>query len=256
MRTIPFEILVICCSLFKCNYLKNEKVFVIFFFTLWNLHQILNIFDQKMIVIANLFNMLKGINHFWNLHESIFIIFFHHSKGKWLGWYLPYWNLKYYGCYFTHWLLMRTIPLGILRNCSSVFKRNSLKNEKFFLDFLFQLWNVRQILYNFEKKMVVIANGFEKLQTVKCLVIAISRTRGFRTSFVSQRVNRCQTLVKSAWQQFYLIFWWLWGEMVWKVSALLKFEILEVFVNTLTADEKDPLADCENLQFPIQMILS
>ena len=44
--------------------------------------------------------------------------------------------------------------------------------------------------------------------------------------------------------------------MVWKVSALLKFEILEVFVNTLTADEKDPLADCENLQFPIQMILS
>ena len=24
-------------------------------------------------------NMLKGLKHFWNLHDSTFIIFFHHS---------------------------------------------------------------------------------------------------------------------------------------------------------------------------------
>ena len=34
--------------------------------------------------------------------------------------------------------------------------------------------------------------------------------------------------------------------MIWKISPLLKFEILIVFVNTMTADEKYPVPDCEN----------
>ena len=36
-------------------------------------------------------------------------------------------------------------------------------------------------------------------------------------------------------------------------SPLLRFEIIEVFVNTLTADDNYPVAGCENLQFPIQI---
>ena len=36
----------------------------------------------------------------------------------------------------------------------------------------------------------------------------------------------------------------------------MKFEIIGVFVNTLTADEKHPVPECENLQFLIQMQLS
>ena len=44
--------------------------------------------------------------------------------------------------------------------------------------------------------------------------------------------------------------------MTWKISPLLKFQILGVFVNTMTADDKYPIRDCENLWFPIQMILS
>ena len=32
---------------FKCNYLKNEKHFPVFFFYFWNLHQILNILKKK-----------------------------------------------------------------------------------------------------------------------------------------------------------------------------------------------------------------
>ena len=35
-------------------------------------------------------NMLKGPKHLWNLHESTFIIFLHHSEGKSFGKYLPY----------------------------------------------------------------------------------------------------------------------------------------------------------------------
>ena len=33
-------------------------------------------------------------------------------------------------------------------------------------------------------------------------------------------------------------------------------EVLGVFVNILTADDKYPLQDCENLQLPIEMQLS
>ena len=44
--------------------------------------------------------------------------------------------------------------------------------------------------------------------------------------------------------------------MICKISPLLKYEILGVFVNTLTADGKYTVPDCENLQFPIQMQFS
>ena len=45
-------------------------------------------------------------------------------------------------------------------------------------------------------------------------------------------------------------------EMTWKISPLQKFEILGVFVNTLTADDKYSVLDWENLKFSIQMQIS
>ena len=39
--------------------------------------------------------------------------------------------------------------------------------------------------------------------------------------------------------------------MIWKISPLVKFEILIVFVDTFTNDDKYPVPDCENLLFPI-----
>ena len=44
--------------------------------------------------------------------------------------------------------------------------------------------------------------------------------------------------------------------MIWKICSFLKFEIITVFVNTITDDYKYPVSDCENLPFPIQMQLS
>ena len=40
------------------------------------------------------------------------------------------------------------------------------------------------------------------------------------------------------------------------MSPLVLGEILEVFIDTLTAYGKYPVQDCENLPFPIQMQLS
>ena len=44
--------------------------------------------------------------------------------------------------------------------------------------------------------------------------------------------------------------------MIWKIYRLLKFDILGLFVSTLTVDDKYPVQDCENLRFPIQRQLS
>ena len=44
--------------------------------------------------------------------------------------------------------------------------------------------------------------------------------------------------------------------MIWKISPLLKIEILGVFDNTLTTDDKYHVQDCENLLFPNQRKLS
>ena len=39
--------------------------------------------------------------------------------------------------------------------------------------------------------------------------------------------------------------------MIWKMSLLVKFEILGVFVNTFTTVDKYPVQDYENFQFPV-----
>ena len=105
---------------------------------------------------------------------------------------------------------------------------------------------------HFQKKKIVIANVFPKLQTVKDLVRPLSKKRCLRTSFESQPVKGFENLVKSALEHFYHIFASLWNKMTWNTYLLSKFEILVVFVNTLTVDDKYPAWDCENLPFSIQ----
>ena len=108
----------------------------------------------------------------------------------------------------------------------------------------------------FKKKMIVLANVFAQLKTVKNLVRPLFKKRRFRTSFDSQHVKGSQKLVKSSWEHFYQIFTSLCWEMIRKISPLFKFENIGVFLNTWTADYKYSVPDCENLQFPIQMQLS
>ena len=44
--------------------------------------------------------------------------------------------------------------------------------------------------------------------------------------------------------------------MICKISILLKFDMLGVFVNTLSADDKYPVRECENLLLSIERQLS
>ena len=61
MTSILLGIVTICCHRFKCNYLKNERQFQVFFFYFCTLHQILNILKKEMIIIATLFSKLQTV---------------------------------------------------------------------------------------------------------------------------------------------------------------------------------------------------
>ena len=155
-----------------------------------------------------------------------------------------------------HGLPITSILFRIVRICRSLFKSSYLKNKKYFLAFLFHLWNLHQNWNIFKKKKIVIANVFPKLATVQGLVTPLTIQRRLKTSFESQHVKRFQTLIKSSWEHFSHIFWSLWEEIIWKISTWLKFDIIGLFANTWTADYKYSVPDCENLPFPIQLQLS
>ena len=59
---------------------------------------------------------------------------------------------------------------------------------------------------HFVERMIVIANVFPKLQTVKYLLRSLSKKRHFRTRFYSQYVKVFQILPKSQWDYFYYVF--------------------------------------------------
>ena len=64
MASILFNIARICNSQCKCNFLKNEKLFLNFLFHFWNLHQFLNILITRMVVILNVFPQLQTVKNF------------------------------------------------------------------------------------------------------------------------------------------------------------------------------------------------
>ena len=187
---------------------------------------------------------------FRNFNESAFITFFLSFSVKLI---LKMSSLVLggiLGCLLTHWLLMASIVFKVVRTCNSQFKCNYLKNDKLFLKFLFHFLNLHQILNISKEKMIVIANVFPKLQTVKSFVRKLSQEHRFRKGFGSQLVKALQMLAKIRWETL-SCFLSLWGNLIWKMSPLVSGEILGVSVNTLTADGKYPVQECENLQLPI-----
>ena len=104
--------------------------------------------------------------------------------------------------------------------------------------------------------MMVIANAFAKLQTVKNFLRPFCKKRRLGTRFHSQHVKVSQNLAKSPWEHFYNGFWSFWEKLIWKISPLVLPEILGVFLTTLTANGKYAVQDWENLPLPIQMPLS
>ena len=78
----------------------------------------------------------------------------------------------------------------------------------------------------------------------------------FRRPCGNQRVNRFQTLLKSARHHYYSIFPCIWEILSCKKSALVWSEILRLFVNTLTADNKYSRCNVYNFAQQVQTPLS
>ena len=75
--------------------------------------------------------------------------------------------------------------------------------EKHFLKFLFHFWILHQVLKILKEKMIVRANVFPKLQTVKIFLTKLSQERRFRTGLGSQPVKASELLAKSPRERFY-----------------------------------------------------
>ena len=59
MKSILFLIQTIYSNIFKWDYLRKKKIFLIFFLHFRNLDSILNIFKKKMTLIADVFLNLR-----------------------------------------------------------------------------------------------------------------------------------------------------------------------------------------------------
>ena len=63
-----------------------------------------------------------------------------------------------------------------------------------------------------------------------------------RTRMDSEHVKSSERLLKSARQYFFQIFWSLWKAISSKNSAVVVSEILRLFINILTPDDKYSLS--------------
>ena len=142
-------------------------------------------------------NIWKIPKYLRNLHENNFIMFFFILREVDLDYFFPSvrWNLR--SGLLTHWLPMSSILFKVVRIYKSQFKCNYLKKEKLFLNFLFDFWILHQILNILKEKMIVIANVFPILQTVKVSVRPLSKKRCVRTRFYIQDVKASKMLWKS-----------------------------------------------------------
>ena len=77
-------------------------------------------------------NMWKLPKYLPNLHESTFIVFFHHSRGSWFQKYLPYCHVNSSMCFLTHWLPMASLLFKIVKIFNSHLKCSYLKKENAF----------------------------------------------------------------------------------------------------------------------------
>ena len=75
-----------------------------------------------------------------------------------------------------------------------------------------------------------------KLLTRKNVLSSMPKSSCFRTSFRSQRVHLCKTLLKSARQHFYPTFPLMQDKLSWKTSLWIRSKISGMLVSTLADD--------------------
>ena len=137
------------------------------------------------------------------------------------------------------------------------FKRHYLKNKRLFVDFLLHFWNVDENLQHFKKKYEYPSpNYFRNYGLLKRWLL--KRLKGLASE--DHAVINVLTGSKHCWNQhgttYYPIFPCIWDILSSKKSALVWSEILRLFVNTLTADNKYSRCNVHNFAQQLQTPLS
>ena len=167
MTSILFLIETSYCNIFRCNYLRNKKLFLNSFLHFRNIDSILNIFKKKMTCIADVFwtyglrktcldnflkspvsedpstsNMVNGRKHCWCLNISTFTIFLDNCEGNSVAKSLSWWYEKYWDCLLIHWMPMTSILFLIQTIYYKMFWCNYLRKRKFCGIFfcIFEIW--------------------------------------------------------------------------------------------------------------------
>ena len=91
---------------------------------------------------------------------------------------------------------------------------------------------------------------------LKDVATETSKRSCFGTPFANERVNWFQTLLKSARHHYCPLFSSIRVKLSWKKSPSLWYEILRVFVNALTADDKYSGSHMQNLRQQFETPLS
>ena len=151
---------------------------------------------------------------------------------------------------------MASIPAALCRIYRNNFKRHYLRTKTFFLDFLLHFGNVHEICSIFKKRMSILAQSFPKFSMLKDVATETSKRSCFGTPFAQERVNGFQTLLKSTWHHYYPLFSSIRGKLSWEMSPSIWYEILRLFVNALTADDKYSDSNMQNLLQQFQTALS
>ena len=138
-----------------------------------------------------------------------------------------------------------TNSLPSIGNLTQLIQRQLPKKQRTFSQFFYIL-----------KKKTLIAYVFPILQTKKEVVRQISKKLFLKRPFNKWHGKQAETLLKSPRHDLYHIYWSLWRQLSWKKSLLSICKILELFLNTLTADDKYSLLNKDKLTQSIHMHLS
>ena len=109
--------------------------------------------------------------------------------------------------------------------------------------------------------VIFVSTGLWHLCHVGCvrvlwnLIFLASTWLILKTTLRQANGKRAQALLKSPSQHLYPTEWSLPSPLSWKKSPFLTIPILGLLVNTLAADEKNPVLNRDNLTKPIQMQL-
>ena len=245
----------ICRSPFKSSYLENKKHFLSLLFHLWNLHQILNIFRKSKIVIGNVFPKLatvqglvtpltiqrrlktsfnsQYVKRVQTLVKSSWGPFYHIFSSLWWEsiWEISPWlKFEIIALFVNTWTSDYNYPVTDCENLPFPIQIQLSSKQNNFSRFFIPFMESPSNFEHYQKKEMVIANLFRKLVTAQRLVTPLTIQQRHKISFDSRHVKPIQTLVKSSWEHFWHIFSSMWGEMIWKISSWLKFEIIGFFL--------------------------